>query len=456
MPAPDVEAVVVGAGVAGLAAAHELTRAGVACCVVDASDRPGGVVRTDRVAGYLVERGPNTIMVKGPARAFLQPLGVLSSLLRAAPESQRRSIFHEGHLQAVPSSLASAIRTPLLSGRGKARLLTEPFVGRGEGSQESVAEFATRRFGREVSEKLVAPFLTGVYAGDETQLGAGAVFPNLVAMEGRHGSVLRGAVARLFEGGRRDPGLRGLHSTANGLGELVAELATRLPEAICLRTRVASLRREGAVWRLELETPEAGRELSARRVILATTADEASALLEKLDAEAAGLLAGISYAPIVGISLGVRRGTTAEPIEGFGFLVPRAARLDLLGCLFMSRLFANRAPPEHELLTCMLGGTRWPEAIATDDTALRSRLRGDLERTVGLREEPETLAVTRWPRAIPQPDRGHVARIARLRERAALQPGLALAGAYLDGVAVGDALLSGVRAARELAEARAS
>jgi oxygen-dependent protoporphyrinogen oxidase len=190
--------------------------------------------------------------------------------------------------------------------------------------------------------------------------------------------------------------------------------------------------------------------------VLAVPADAAAALLAPLDAEAAAALAGIEYAPVVSASLGVAPDAVREPLEGFGFLVPRAAGLRLLGCLFMSRLFPGRAPAGRELLTCMLGGARWPEAVETPDDALLAALRDDLDRALGLRGELEPLAVSRWPRAVPQPGRDHPRRVAALRARIAALPGLALAGAYLDGVAVADALASGLRAGDSILAASAS
>jgi oxygen-dependent protoporphyrinogen oxidase len=445
----EIGAVVVGVGAAGLGAAHALRERGVELLLLEAGDAPGGVMQSARVGPWLVERGPNTMLVRPPALALLQRLGLEPALLPAAPESRRRCIYHAGRLEPLPGGPVSALRTPLLSARGKLRVLAEPFVRRGDPTGESVAEFAGRRLGAEAAERLVGTFLVGVYAGDERRLGAEAVFPSLVAFERERGSLVRGALAGLRRP-RARPGLRGSVSTAEGLGGLAAGLARGLREALWLRSRVVGLARDAAAWRIAVSSPAGERELRARAVVLALPADGAAALLAPIDPEAAAILRSVEYAPVVSISLGASPADAREPIEGFGFLVPRAAELRLLGCLFMSRSFPGRAPAGRALLTCMLGGRRWPEAVTEPDDRLLAALRADLERTLGLRGEPELLSLARWPRAVPQPGPEHPRLVAALRARAAALPGLALAGAHLDGVAVADALASGLRAGRDV------
>ena len=446
---PDIGAVVVGAGIAGLAAALDLQRRVGDVVVLDASDRPGGVMRTDHVSGYVIERGPSTIQVKGPMRAALRELALEEALHPAQPASRLRFVLHEGELVPVPMSPLGLLRTPLLSRGGKLRLLAEPLIGRARG-EETVAEFGRRRFGEEVVANLLGPFLTGVYAGDEQQLGAAAVLAPLVDLERRFRSVAVGGLASAVA--RRGPrGLRGTWSCVEGLGPLARRLAERLDEPPALGATVTALRHEEGQWHVEVSSPAGDRSLRTSRLVLATPAREAAALLADVEARAAELLAGIEYAPIVVIPLGVDPARVRRAIEGFGFLVPRDAGIDLLGCLFMSQLFPGRAPRGRELLHCMFGGTRWPEAIDTPDDVLRERLLADLDRILGLEEEPQDLGVTRWERAIPQPGRDHVRRLAETRERLATLPGLQLAGGYVRGVSVADTFASGLAASAALA-----
>jgi oxygen-dependent protoporphyrinogen oxidase len=448
--AAEVEAVVIGAGIAGLAAALELQAAGLEVSLIDPSDRPGGVMRTDHVNGYVVERGPNTTQVKGPMRAFLAERAGEDQLLAARPASRLRFVYREGALEQVPMSPLALWRTPLLSTRAKWRLLAEPFARRRRGGEESVSEFVSRRLGSEVVNGLVGPFLTGVYAGDEQQLGARAVFPSLVELEDRFGSLALGGLLGAF--GRRGPrGLRGTYSAHAGLGPFARALADQLREPPALGSRVMAVGRDGARLRVEVAGGSGDLALAARRVVVACQAPDAAMLLLWLDGEVARALEGIAYAPIASLPLGAAPDDLREPVEGFGFLVPREAGLGLLGCLFMSELFPARAPEGRHLLHCMLGGVRWPEVAHLPDHSIEERALADLDQTLGLRGAPESLGVVRWARAVPQPDRDHPARIAFVQQRLGEQaPGLALAGAYVAGVSVADALASGVSAARRV------
>ncbi len=448
----DAEVLVLGAGITGLAAALELERCGREVCLIDAADAPGGVMRSDRIGGFQIERGPNTIQLKPPIRSLFAVQGLEAALTRASPESSRRCLYRGGKLIPVPMNPISLVSSPLLSARAKWRLLAEPFLKSGDPTGESVSEFVGRRLGAEVVSSLIGPFLTGVYAGDEEQLGAESVFPGLVALERQSGSIVRGGLspARLIASRRGPRGLRGIWSTEEGLGGLAAGLASRLSRTPRFSSRARSVRREGGHWCIGLESSAGEEEFRASRLVLATPALEAAELLESVCGEAAEILRSIDYAPVVSVAVGVKRGEHSEPIEGFGFLVPREAKMSLLGCLYMSRLFPGRAPEGRELLQCMVGGTRWRAAIECPEDELAKRLHIDLDKALGLRSEPELLAVRRWPRAVPQPGRRHREQTSALRRAIADQPGLQLAGAYLDGVSVADAAACGLRTAQEI------
>jgi oxygen-dependent protoporphyrinogen oxidase len=453
--APQVDAVVVGAGIAGLAAGLELQSAGGEVTVIDPADRPGGVMRTDHASGYVVERGPNTAQVKAPMRAFLAQRGFEDALVRAQPASRLRFVYRAGRLVPVPASPLGLATTPLLSLRAKLRLLAEPLVRRNRGGEETVAELLGRRLGREVVTGLAGPFLTGVYAGDETQLGARAVFPALVRWDERFGSIAFGALGAALSGSGRG-GLRGSWSAPAGLGPFARQLADHLAEPPALGSRVVAIARDGPRFRVEVTSASGDVSLDAARVVVAAPAYEAASLLLGVDAEVARALERVRYAPIATVPLGVRPDDVRTPIRGFGFLVPRGEDLSLLGCLFMSQLFSGRAPEGHELLHCMLGGVRWPEAADAPDALLVERAVADLDRTLGLKAAPESLGVGRWPRAIPQPDRDHARRMRGVEEHLAREaPSLVLAGSYVAGVSVCDTLASGIAAAGRVTAATA-
>ncbi|MCL4685248.1 protoporphyrinogen oxidase [Myxococcota bacterium] len=446
MTAPDVDVAIIGAGAAGLAAATVLRAAGREVVVLEAEARAGGSACTERRDGYLIERGANTFRLGPGALAFLRGAGLESRVLAASPASRERFLLRGGRLVPVPMGPLELVRTPLLSARGKFRLLAEPFVRRGNPSGESVAEFAARRLGSEAVPALIGPFLTGVYAGDETRLGAEAVFPSLVAAERRGGSIVRGLLAPAFERGR-PRGRAGSWSTADGLLGLIDAMASALGPRLQLQHRASGIRFEEGSYHIEIEGKSS---LRARGLVVALPAPTTAGLLAGLEPEAGRELATIEYAPVASVSVGVDPGAVREPIRGFGFLVPCGEGEALLGGLFLSALFPGRAPAGRELVTMLAGGMRRPDVLAEPDDRLSAMLLRDLDVALGLRGDPEPLGIARWPRAVPQPGRHHVSLVASVRTRLARFPRLALAGAAYDGVAFGDALASGAAAGQRL------
>jgi protoporphyrinogen/coproporphyrinogen III oxidase len=449
----DVECLVIGAGIAGLAAAAELRRAGREVLVLEASDRVGGAAWSELIDGHLVEHGANTFRIPPAMDDFARDHALDAALVAAAPASRARFLVRGGALVPVPATLLAFARTPLLSTRGKLRLLAEPFARRGDASGESVAEFATRRLGREACDALVAPFLTGVYVGAESQLGAAAVFPRLVAAERRSGSIAGGLAMDAIV--RRAPsGRPGTWSARGGIGALAAALADALGASLRVRTPASSIAFQDGLYTVDLASVSGAASIRCRSLVAAAPAPATGPLVGALDPEAGKAIEAIAHAPVASVSLSIEAGATRERVRGFGFLVPRGEGDALLGCLFPSRLFPERAPAGRELLTALVGGLRKPEALDWPDVRLVVAIEAELDRALGLRDAPRVLAITRWPHAVPQPDRDHLRTIAALRARLARFPRLAIAGAWTDGVAFGESLASGVRAARSILEER--
>ena len=447
----DLDVVVIGAGAAGLAAAHELRARGREVLVLEANDRPGGVMQAGTKEGFTFDRGPNTFRLTGPARALLETAGVLDAVVKASPESRARFLLGPDGLEAVPLGPLDLVTTRLISGKAKRRMLREPFVAKGDGGADSVAGFISRRLGDEAVEKLVGPFLVGVYAGDARKLGAEPVFPALVRYERQGGSIVAGALRAALARSSGPKGRPGSYSGVGGVGALAQRLAAALGEAaVRCSTPVEALEPCDDGWSVHI-TGE-GDTLSARAVVVAVEAPAAAALLGPLASDAAPICRSIAYAPVASVSLDVDPSAASRPLEGFGFLVPASAGVRLLGGLFMSRLFPGRAPAGRELVTAMIGGLRWPEALDRDDAGLIAAVHEGLDRALGTGDTPRPIAIARWPRAIAQPGPDHVSRIRGLRRSLSDLPPLALAGGWLDGVALSGALESGLNAASALPE----
>jgi oxygen-dependent protoporphyrinogen oxidase len=450
----DVECVVIGAGIAGLAAAATLRRQGREVIALEARARAGGSAWSERIDGHLVERGPNTFRIPPAMAAFAGEHGLASRLQKAQPASRERFLLRAGRLVPVPMSAFAFARTPLLTRGGKLRLLAEPFQRGGDPTGESVAEFATRRLGCEACDALIAPFLTGVYAGDENQLGAEAVFPTLVAAERNSGSIIRGLLANALRGAGSKGSWGGTWSAANGISALTDALAVSLDGALRLGARASSITFEDGSYRFEIEEESGFQTLRSKALVLALPAQSAAGLLGALDRDAAEAIGAIESAPVASVAISIASDATRVPLRGFGYLVPRGEGELLLGCLFSSQLFAGRAPPGREVLTLLAVGKRKPEAIDWSDEKLVAALLAEIEPVLGLRDAPRVLSITRWPRAVAQPGRDHPRLVAGARAQLAHFPRLALAGSHLDGVAFGEALASGARAAQQVMEER--
>ncbi len=457
--AESVDVVVVGGGVAGLAAATRLVAAGRRVALLERGKRLGGVLGSVSVAGHRFETGPNTLQSSGEAwSALVRELGLDDQLVTSAPEAKRRLVWRGGQLHDLPTSPPALLRSKLMNRRGKLRLLAEPMVPRRkDGAPETLAEFTRRRLGAEALAAFVDPFVAGIYAGRADEIGADA-FPSLVALERDHGSLLRGMVAKRRQGGA-SPGSASLVSLRGGLEALPRRAAERLGAAVHLSHEVLGVARAGDLWRVTARAPSGEIAFEGSSVVLATPAAVTAELLRPLDAAAADTLTAVPHPHVAAVGLGFRRREVVHPLDAFGLLVapdsPLPGGEPVLGVLFPSSIFADRAPRGGVTLAVMMGGSRYPAAREATDAQLVDAARSALRRLLGVRGDPTAVAVTRHARAIPQYRPGHLARMADLQARLAAQGDLRLAGNYVAGVSVNDTIASGFEAARRVLEGRA-
>jgi len=452
---PQHDTVIVGAGISGLSAAWFLHRKGLSLRVLEAGSRVGGVIDTQFTDGFLIERGPNSTMQKPGAPddalgRIVAQLGLADRLLEAAPAARKRFVMRNRQLMALPGSPAEGIATKLFSWPAKLRLLAEPFIGRGR-KEESIAEFVTRRLGREFLDYAIAPFISGVYAGDPAALSVQAAVAKIYALERDHGSLIRGAIAmRKLGRGAGMPAGR-LVSFDNGMATLPAAIAESLPAGLVeTESRVEAVMRDGDEWRIRYTGPGGARETTARNLVLATPAGPTAKLLEPLAPKAAELLRAIPYAPIVSAGLGYERKQVGHPLDGFGFLVPRVEGVRLLGGLFSSTLFPGRAPDGRVLVTAFIGGALDPAAVALDEDAVAGQIHSDLAAALAIDGGPVLTRLSRYQAAIPQYTIGHLDRVTGIDEQIGALPGLHLCASWRGGVAVGDCIRNAEKLAKSL------
>ncbi len=443
---------VVGGGVAGLAAAHRLLERGARDLVVlEAGDRLGGSVATERAGGFTMEAGADSMLTEKPWAADLcERLGVP---LVGTREGERRTyVVHAGRPEPLPdgffllapTDLAALATSRLFSWRGKLRMALDLVLPRGaEVADESLASFVRRRLGREALERVAEPLVGGIYTADAERLSLAATMPRFRDLERRYRSLILGL--RATSGASRGAGARYalFVAPAGGMGALVDALARRLPEGVIrLRTAVTALTRDGGEWRLDTGSGT----LTADALVMAAPAHAAAPLLARLDAELGRLLAGIEYASSATVTLAYRS-ADLPPLGGFGFVVPAAERRPLIACTYASRKFPGRAPEGHELLRAFVGGALRADVLARDDAALLEVVREELRGLVGIAAAPVMARVHRHLLAMPQYAVGHLERVEAIEKRAAALPGVMLAGAAYRGVGVPDCVRSGEAAA---------
>lgn len=445
--------VVIGAGVAGLAVAHTLKTAGYRVLVLERAPRAGGLIQTIRDQDYLCEQGPNTFLPSAkPLLNLISKLGMDAELIRNPEEHNRRYIFKNGTLQELAMNPFKFLRSSILSWRGKLRLLWEPFAkGRPTSSDESVADFITRRLGREVLTALVDPMVTGIIAGDTRQLSAAATFPKLVAMERQYKSLFGAMKAKRKKS--KVKSATGLLGFKQGMEVLCTKLSDTLKEDLLCGVQIEKIAQQpNHRWEIKFQHNGGTFVQEAPTLIVATPAYAAASLLSTVAPDLVTPLSAIPYAPVSVAHVGYRLKDIPEMNPGFGFLIPRSEGIRLLGIIWSSQIFQDRAPKGHALMTAMYGGAQDPEIVEINDNDMVRQVESDFNTTMGISARPTYFNIRRHTRAIPQYTIGHQNRIDNIHTILKTTPGLFLTGNYISGYSVSDSIQNATHTATEAAE----
>jgi oxygen-dependent protoporphyrinogen oxidase len=445
-----LDAVILGAGPAGLAVANAMTRAGAKVKVIEPSGRVGGSIRTIREEGWLVETGPNTLQLEGEEdEALLAAYGLGGVTQSADMRAARRYIFAHGKLHGLGANPLSLFGSGLLSWSGKLRLLTEPFRPQGGHVGETVEQFATRRFGPEAAAMLMDPVVSGVHAGDPSKLVMADCFPRVHAFEKEFGSVLNGL--------RQAPKVtRKVVGFPCGMQQLADAMAAPIgAEDLRLRSVATQIRRDAKGWNVAWREAD-GKEDGACAKHLIVTAPHWHWAALPFDESVTRLLRDWENASVPAVTV-VARGYAVtdvpHPLDGFGYLTPGAEQRDVLGCLFPTSVLPARAPEGHALLCCFIGGARRPDLAGLTDEALSKIVDDELAATLGIKAKPRKEWIQRWERAIPQYDAGQRRREDALAQAEAAHPGLHFHGAFRGGIALMHVIRTGDALGRALARA---
>jgi len=434
----NADVVVIGGGVSGLAAANDLTCRGHKVVVLERQAQTGGNAFSEKIGGFLMEHGPSTMNAHIPtAGHFSSEFGLDDRRCELGAGVRNRYLVANGKLSGIPVGPFGLLTAGYLSPVAKVRLLADLFLPhQSDDEDETVMSFCTRRFGREVAERIIDPLVAGIYAGRAADLSIAAIFPKLVALEKKYGSVTLGMIHRRREGGKM-PGSR-LFSWLDGIGTLPKAISLRLGDAV--RTGVAVRKISRCTDGFGIDAGAAGA-INAKAVIVATQPHVASRLIADIDPKGASAAAQIHAPPLAVVYLGFPRENVAHPLDGLGFLTSEAENRNLLGAQFCSTMFPNRAPEGHVAVSAYFGGARAPDLACLSTPELASLARTEFRDLIGAKGEPTVTRVRHWSLGLPQYGVGHPDLVADLRTTAKRQAGLFLTGNYFAGPSVATCLV---------------
>lgn len=438
--------IVIGGGISGLSCAFRLQQLGEAPLLLEANDHVGGLAGSCERDGMLVESGPQSFQGTAPILDLTKRVGLEGELLTADPNAPRY-VLQRGKLREIPMSPKALLTSSLLTPGSRWKIASEALRKTHPPAQEeSVADFVRRKFGHEILEYLVAPFVSGVYAGDPEKLSLKAAFPSLEEWEREYGSILRGAMkSRPADRKRSEP--PPLCTFRRGLGSLMRAIGEKLGDKLRLATTASAIHRSGEASRpiYEVRVSSHGREetISGDAVVVAAPAYVGSRMVSRVSTSLASTLSGIAYAPVAVVAADYYIRQIGQPLQGFGFLVPRSEKLRTLGTVWNSSLFPGRVREGQAMMTSFVGGATDPEIVQKPEGEIADLVHAENAHVLSITGPPISSAVFRYPKALPQYNLGHGHIVEAIRDGERANPGLFFAGNYVEGPALGKCIEMG-------------
>jgi protoporphyrinogen/coproporphyrinogen III oxidase len=446
--------IVIGGGISGLTCAYRLKKLGANVMLFESSERAGGLIGSIEQDGFLFERGPQSFQGTAGLLELVRAAGIQGDLLEADANAPRY-VLRGGRLQKIPMSPPALVGSSLLGIGSRWKIVSEPFRRTSPPAQEeSVADFVRRKFGHEILEYLVSPFVSGVYAGDPERLSLRAAFPTLEEWERQFGSVVRGAIKSRPANGEKKKAPP-LCSFRRGLSTLTEALAGDLGPSLKMGARAAQVSQapNGARgFEIQVVAGGSSQTIGAGAIVLATPAYVSAQLLQPLSSQVAHLLSGIPYAAVTVVAAGYYEKQFAHPPDGFGFLVPRKEKMRTLGTVWNSALFAGRAPEGCALMTSFLGGATDPDLAHLPEDEIETIANDENRHILQINGAPVTSVTWKHAKALPQYNLGHGHIIEGIREPQSEISGVFFAGNYLEGPAIGKCVEQASRTAESVQE----
>ena len=424
---------IIGGGISGLTAAFLLKNKGFNITLFEKTERVGGNIQTVKIDDFLIEYAPNSLLKSPRLVDLIRELKLEPKILAANSANKKRYVLQNGKLKSLPMSVAKMATDDYFSLKARLRLLKEPFVRTKSPENESVKEFFTRRLGGEIVERAADPFIAGIYAGKPENLSIRAAFPRLYELEKTHGSLFVGSLLSKAE--KADKDFPRTFSFENGAQTLTDKLAENLGESVKTNTEVLQITKlSDEKWLVKTKFDKQIFDA----LVISTPAESAAKLIENLDANLSEQLKQIYYPPIAMVFFGVKKENLAQRLDGFGFLVPSLEKRNILGTIWNSAVFENRAPDGYHLLTNFVGGARNAELFERSDEELFEIVYQELKDILGLREKPEFTHIKRWRKAIPQYLLGYEKVEESIEQFERAYQGIYFCSNFYKGISVGD------------------
>lgn len=452
--------VIIGAGISGLTTAFLLKKNGLNVTVLESENEVGGTMKSKRINEFLVEFGPNSALETTPLfKQIIDEVGISNEMVYANEASNKRYILRDGKLHQIPMKPQEFFKSKLWSWRGKLRVMLEPFHLRAKNPagdpfwEETLAQFVRRRLGQEFLDYTINPFVAGVYAGDPEKLGVRSAFPRLYALEEKYGGLIIGTIKGAKERKKREEKSKvtaRMFSFINGMGTLPKAIANYLGDSVVLNAKVKSLKKYEDKFLIEFEKDGKVETLSADIVVVSTPAYVTAEIVKELSEELAQTLSKIYYPPVTEVVFGYKKEQVGLAPDGFGFLIPEKENRKILGTLWNSTIFPQRAPEGYVEFTTFVGGTRQPELALKRDDELVKIVSDELKDIMKISGEPEFVWISRWKKAIPQYNVGHLKIMDQIERFERENEGIFFCANYRGGIAVGDCVMSAEKTANKI------
>ncbi len=435
---------VIGAGISGLCTSFWLHQNGYDVTVLEKLDRVGGSIISEKKDGFVIDLGPNTALETSETlKELIKDLGIEDKKIYGSYEANNRYIVRNGQLHPLAMSPLKFLKSKLFSTKAKIRLMREPFIKKIEAEDISLSDFVKYRLGQEFLDYAINPFVAGVYAGDPDNLSTPAGFPKLWALEQKYGSFIKGAVIGARERKKRKEVAKDrakMFSFENGLQFFTDTMAEKVG-GVQTGVDIQKLEKNGTGWNITYVQNGETQTKSFDNVVISTQTDSIAQFVNDLSSEASEAFKNIYYPPVTLIFMGFKKEQIGRPLDGFGFLVPKIENRKILGTLWSSVIFPDRAPEGHAALTTFVGGTRQPEMTDLSDEELEAVVLQELGDLMQISGKPVITRMLKWPRAIPQYTMGYMKIKAMFDELEQKNPGLYFATNARRGISVGDSVL---------------